>query len=89
VVRGDAETRRQIWLYSLQLVAVTLLIFAFRLLGWVYLALAMVLNGLFLWLAFRLTRDMDKPAAKRLYKYSQLYLALLFTAMVIDAGTLS
>lgn len=86
VVRGEAETRRQIWLYSLQLVAVTLLIFAFRMLGWVYLAVALALNGLFLWLAFRLMRDMDKAAARRLYKYSQLYLALLFVAMVIDAG---
>ena len=86
VVRGEAETRRQIWLYSLQLVAVTLLVFAFRMLGWVYLAVAIVLNGLFLWLAFRLTRDMDKPAARRLYKYSQIYLALLFAAMVIDAS---
>jgi len=86
VVRGEAETRRQIWLYSLQLVAVTLLIFAFRMLGWLYLAIALALNGLFVWLAFRLMRDMDKPAARRLYKYSQLYLALLFTAMVIDAG---
>ena len=86
VARGEAETRRQIWLYSLQLVAVTLLVFAFRLAGGLYLALALALNGLFLWLALRLTREMDKPAAKRLYKYSQLYLALLFAALVIDAS---
>jgi len=89
VVAGEAETRRHIWLYSLQLVAVTLLVFAFRMLGWVYFALAMALNGMFLWLAFRLTRDMDKPAARRLYKYSQLYLALLFTSMVVDASLLA
>ena len=87
VARCEAETRRQIMLYSLQLVAVTLLIFAFRMLGRVYLALALVLNGFFLWLAFRLVRDMNKPAALRLYKFSQLYLALLFAAMAIDAGT--
>jgi heme O synthase-like polyprenyltransferase len=42
-----------------------------------------------LWLAYRLSRDMDKPAAKRLYKFSQLYLALLFAAMVIDASVLA
>ena len=89
VARGEAETRRQIWLYSLQLAAVTLLLFAFRLLGWVYLGLAIALNGLFLWLAFRLTREMDKPAARRLYKYSQVYLALLFSAMAIDASLLA
>ncbi|HJW84051.1 MAG TPA: heme o synthase, partial [Anaerolineae bacterium] len=86
VVRGEPETRRHIWLYSLQLVAVTLLIFAFRMLGWVYLALALMLNALFLWYAFRLTREMDKPAARRLYRFSQVYLALLFAAMVIDAS---
>jgi len=89
VVRGEAETRRHIWLYSLQMVAVTLLLFAFHMLGWVYLALALVLNGLFLWYAYRLTREMDKPAARRLYKFSQLYLALLFVAMVVDASALS
>jgi len=89
VVRGEPETRSQIWLYSLQLVAVTLLIFAFRMLGWVYLALALLLNGLFLWHAFRLTREMDRPAARRLYKFSQLYLALLFVAMVIDASVVA
>lgn len=88
VVRGEDETRRQIVLYSLQLIAVTLLVFAFRMLGWVYLVLALALNGLFLWLALRLMRDMDKPAAKRLYKFSQVYLALLFAAMVIDASVL-
>ena len=84
VVRGEVVTRRQIWFYSLQLAAITLLIFAFHLLGWVYLVSALVLNAVFLWLAFRLAREMSKPAAKRLYKYSQLYLALLFLAMALD-----
>jgi protoheme IX farnesyltransferase len=88
VVRGEPETRRQIVLYSLQLVAITLLIFAFRLLGWVYLVLALALNVVFVWYAYRLTREMDKPAAKRLYKFSQVYLALLFAAMLIDASVL-
>ena len=45
ICRGEPETRRHIWLYSLQLVAVTLLIFAFRMLGWVYLALALMPDG--------------------------------------------
>lgn len=84
VVRGDAETRYQIVLYSLQLVAITLLLFAFQLMGWIYFVSALALNGLFLWLAFVLARDKGKAAAKRLYKFSQLYLALLFLAMVID-----
>lgn len=89
VVRGEVVTRRQIWLYSLQLVAITLVIFAFQLLGWVYLISALILNGMFLWYAFRLAREMSKPKAKRLYKYSQLYLALLFAAMVFDVMLLA
>ncbi len=84
VVRGDAVTRQQIVLYSMQLVAITLLLFAFQLMGWVYFISALILNGLFLWLALVLARDKGKAAAKRLYKFSQLYLALLFLAMVID-----
>lgn len=84
VVRGDAVTRQQIVLYSVQLVAITLLLFAFQLMGWVYFISALLLNGLFLWLVLVLARDKGKAAAKRLYKFSQLYLALLFLAMVID-----
>jgi protoheme IX farnesyltransferase len=84
VVRGDAVTRQQIVLYSLQLIAITLLLFAFQLMGWVYFISALMLNGLFLWLVIVLARDKGKAAAKRLYKFSQLYLALLFLAMVID-----
>jgi protoheme IX farnesyltransferase len=84
VVRGDAVTRQQIVLYSVQLIAITLLLFAFQLMGWVYFFSALILNGLLLWLVIVLARDKGKAAAKRLYKFSQLYLALLFLAMVID-----
>jgi protoheme IX farnesyltransferase len=84
VVRGDAVTRQQIVLYSLQLIAITLLLFAFQLMGWVYFFSALMLNGLLLWLVIVLARDKGKAAAKRVYKFSQLYLALLFLAMVVD-----
>ena len=86
VVRGETETRKQILLYSLQMVAITLLLFAFQMMGWIYFVAALILNTVFLARAFRLWRlpDTDKALARRLYKYSQSYLALLFLAMVID-----
>ena len=86
VVVGERETRRQIVLYTLQLVAITLVIFALQMMGWIYFVAALLLNGVFLWRAIKLARqpDTDKALARRLYKYSQSYLALLFLAMVID-----
>ena len=85
VVRGERETRRQIVLYSLLLVAVTMLPFAGRLFDGIYLAAALVLGGVLMWLALRLSRRADKRSALRLYLYSLAYLALLFAAMVVDA----
>jgi protoheme IX farnesyltransferase len=84
VVRGEDETRRQITLYSVLLVAITFLPFAGRLFDGLYAAAAAILGGVFLWLAVRLQRAPDRRAALRLYLYSLLYLALLFAAMVVD-----
>jgi protoheme IX farnesyltransferase len=84
VVRGEAETRRQITLYSVLLVAVTLLPFAGRLFDGIYAAAAGVLGAIFLAFALRLQRDPSRRTALRLYLYSLLYLALLFVAMVVD-----
>jgi len=50
----------------------------------IYLALALALGAKFLWDAVRLLREQTQQAARRLYLYSLLYLALLFLAMVID-----
>jgi protoheme IX farnesyltransferase len=84
VVRGEDETRRQIVLYSVLLVALTFLPFAGRLFDGLYAVSAAVLGAIFLTLAFRLQRRPDRRAALRLYLYSLLYLALLFAAMVAD-----
>jgi protoheme IX farnesyltransferase len=85
VVVGETETRRQILLYTLQMIAVTLLLFAFHMMGWLYFVAALVLNAVFLARALQLWRlpETDKALAKRLYKFSQSYLALLFLAMVL------
>jgi protoheme IX farnesyltransferase len=84
VARGEPETRRQIVLYSFLLVAITLIPFSLQDLGGVYLLAALVLGGRFLFLAFKLLRDQSKATARRLYMYSNAYLALLFLAMVLD-----
>ena len=84
VVRGEAETRQQIVLYSIALVALTISVFALGLLGAVYLAAAVVLGAALLWYAVRLQRTQTRAAGLSLYKYSMLYLALLFAAMAAD-----
>jgi protoheme IX farnesyltransferase len=82
VSRGDRETRRQIVLYSLALVAFTLIVGIW--LGPVYTAAAALLGGWFLVLAWRLRRDGTRHDAAVLFHYSLAYLALLFAAAAID-----
>ena len=84
VVRGDDETARQIVLYSLVLVGVTLLPFAWHTAGVLYLAAALLLGALFLRLAWRLRRETTTARAGALFRYSLLYLALLFVALAVD-----
>jgi protoheme IX farnesyltransferase len=88
VARGESETRRQIVLHSLLMVAVTLLPFSPQHLGLAYLIAALVLGTWFLHLAVALLRVPSKRSARRLYYYSNAYLALLFLAMVIDHNAL-
>ena len=85
VVHGEAETRRQIVLYTTLLVILTLLPVAFGFFGAIYAAGALVLGGAFLALAVRLQRRADRRSALRTYLFSLAYLALLFGAMVVDA----
>jgi heme o synthase len=84
VVRGEAETRRQIVLYSFALFAVSLLPVFGGLFGGLYLGAALLLGGTFCALALSLRARPARRAALRLYLYSLAYLALLFTAMAAD-----
>lgn len=84
VARGEPETRRQIWLYSLLLIAITLIPFAFGGFTWFYFITALGLGIYFLYLAFVVMRDVGKQSARKLYRYSNAYLALMFLVMVID-----
>ncbi|MFI4991518.1 MAG: heme o synthase [Solirubrobacterales bacterium] len=85
VVHGEAETRRQILLYSILLYAVTQLPFCAGGFGAIYLVCSLVLGLGFIAGAVRLYRRADRVSALRLYLYSLAYLALLFCAMVADA----
>jgi protoheme IX farnesyltransferase len=84
VVRGEATTRRQILGYSFLLVAVSTGPVITGLLGGFYLASALALGAGFIALAAALLRHPSRPAARRLYLSSLLYLALLFAAMAVD-----
>jgi heme o synthase len=85
VVHGEAETRRQIVLYTCLLVVLTMLPVVFGFFGAIYAAFALGLGGWFLVLAVRLQRRADRQAALKTYLYSLAYLAVLFGAMVADA----
>jgi protoheme IX farnesyltransferase len=84
VVRGVRETTRQIVLYALLLVAVTVVPVIWGPLGLVYLVAALGLGAAFVLLALRLRRDTTPRHASQLFHYSLLYLALLFVAMALD-----
>jgi len=86
VVRGERETARQIVLYSLVLVAVTLTPWAWGSAGLGYVAAALALGAAFVWLAERLRRDLTPRRAALLFHYSLLYLALLFVALAVDVS---
>ncbi|HKP18886.1 MAG TPA: heme o synthase [Gaiellaceae bacterium] len=84
VVRGERETVRQIVVYSVVLVAVTVVPFVWGTLGLVYLVAACALGAGFVWLAVQLARRTTPRRAALLFHSSLLYLALLFVAAAID-----
>jgi protoheme IX farnesyltransferase len=85
VVHGETETRRQILLYTCLLLVLTLIPVLFGFFGALYAVVAVALGGAFVWLAVRLQRSADRRSALRTYLFSLAYLALLFSAMVLDA----
>src|SRR5579859_1748070 len=84
VVMGEAETRKQIFLYSLLLLAVTLVLFGMHVMGYLYLVVAVALGGILVYMSVRLWREQTKNWARTLFWYSNCYLAAIFAAMVID-----
>jgi protoheme IX farnesyltransferase len=84
VVRGDRETARQVLLYTLLLVGLTLVPVLTGTFGALYLVAAAALGGWFLHLAVKLLRFTSPARASALFHYSLAYLALLFVAMAVD-----
>ncbi len=84
VTHGPAETRRQILLYTVLMLPVTLAPWALNVTGVVYLASAGVLGLIFLAGAIAVYRDSGERAARGLFGYSIVYLFLLFALMVLD-----
>lgn len=84
VTHGTAFTRLHILLYSVVLFAATLLPFIIRMSGIFYLAAAVILSGVFVAYAWRLYQNYSDSLARQLFRYSIVYLALLYGAMLLD-----
>ena len=84
ITHGPRYTRLMIVLYTVALVAVSLLPFAIRMSGFLYLAAALALGGLFLLYAVQLYRDYSVELSRATFKYSITYLAALFMALLVD-----
>jgi protoheme IX farnesyltransferase len=84
VTAGERVTRRCILLYSLLLVAVTLLLTATGVVGALYLVAALALGGVFVYMAARMYREDTSRLAWPLFKYSNYYLAALLAVMALD-----
>lgn len=84
VVAGRRAAAIQILIYTLILVPLTLLMVPVASLGWIYGASAMILGGILVALEIRLLRLRTTDAARDIFFYSMIYLALLFGAMVLD-----
>lgn len=84
VTHGPAFTRLSVLLYTLILFGVTLLPFATRMSGWPYLVAAVLLGARFIHYAWRLWRDYSDALARRTFRFSIVYLSLLFAALLAD-----
>ncbi|MEX2482339.1 MAG: heme o synthase [Gammaproteobacteria bacterium] len=84
ITHGVEYTRQQILLYTLILIIATVLPFVTFMSGYVYLAGALVLDAVFLYFAVRMQFDHDDALAMRTFRYSILYLSLLFACFFVD-----
>ena len=84
VVIGEERTARHIAAYTVVLIVVTLLLAIGQVMGTLYIAVALLLGAGFLYYVGRLLKETNKASAKRVFVYSNLYLALLFLGMVLD-----
>ena len=85
VVRGERETRWQIFLYTIELVVLTLVLPVFGLGGGIYFVAAVLLGGLLLFSAWKVWQGEGNKVAWKMYRHSSMYLAFLFLALMVDA----
>lgn len=84
VTHGGPYTRLHILLYTVMLSAATVMPFATRMSGWLYLVGALALNAVFLHYAWRLYRRYSDELARKTFRYSIQYLTLLFALLLLD-----
>ncbi|HKQ28113.1 MAG TPA: heme o synthase [Burkholderiales bacterium] len=84
VTHGRAYTQLQVLLYTLILFAASLLPFVVRMSGWLYAVAALILGGIFVVYAVRIYRSYSDALARSTFRYSILYLAFLFAALLVD-----
>lgn len=85
VVRGERVTRGQILIYTLELVGLTLLMSVFGMAGGFYTVSAILLGAMLIYSAWRVWKVGGNKIAWQMYRYSSMYLAFLFAALVVDA----
>ncbi|HVN55639.1 MAG TPA: heme o synthase [Anaerolineaceae bacterium] len=84
VVKGERATRTQIFIYTLELVGLTLLLPILHMAGSLYLVSAVMLGGALIYQAWRVFKKGGNKTAWMMYRYSSMYLALIFLALVLD-----
>jgi len=84
VVHGREYTQRSVFAYTLGLALVTLTPFFVGMSGWFYLAAAIVLNSIFIGHAWHIWRHYSDRMAQKTFRFSIMYLALLFAALLVD-----
>lgn len=84
VTHGQQFTRLHILLYSIALMATTALPYVIGMSGWLYLVCAMVLGAIFVGYAWKLYRQYSDELSRKFFRFSILYLSLLFAALLAD-----
>ncbi|ABR88263.1 protoheme IX farnesyltransferase [Janthinobacterium sp. Marseille] len=84
VTHGTEFTQFHIWLYTIALVATTMLPFAVGMSGLIYLVSVAILDIIFVWYAWQVYRHYTDMIARKMFAYSIIYLSLLFAALLVD-----
>jgi heme o synthase len=84
VTHGPEFTKLNIWLYTILLVAVSLLPYLIRMSGWLYLVCAVISGGIFLYYAWMIWKHYSDKIARTTFRYSLWYLGAIFAALLAD-----